>query len=92
VTSAVEPASASRSRSLLEPFTAEEIRRLLWLRAVRLAERHLVGDEHEPCSDHHACRRLAFGLWLYATGRLSEPHGTPAEMVDVEPTERSATC
>ena len=35
------------------------------------AERHLVSSG-KPCPDHQACRRLAFGRWLFMTGRVTE--------------------
>jgi hypothetical protein len=51
--------------------TPDERRQLLWLKATVVAERQLVGPQ-QPCADHHACRRLAFALWLSATGRVFE--------------------
>ena len=52
-------------------FTESEIRRLVWLRGIVAAERHLVPID-QPCPDHEQCRRLAFALWLRVTDRLSE--------------------
>jgi len=51
--------------------THSERRQLLRVKATVAAERRLVGMD-ERCMDHDACRRLAFALWLYGTGRLSE--------------------
>jgi hypothetical protein len=48
---------------LLEPFTDDECLRLGWLQITVIAERSLV-PRGQPCPDHHACRRLAFALWL----------------------------
>jgi len=67
----VEPGSLSATRRLRESFSGDEIRRLYWLKGTVVAEQHLVPPE-QPCTDHGACRRLAFALWLYSTGRLSE--------------------
>jgi hypothetical protein len=54
-----------------DQFTEPEIWRLLYLEATLAAEQCLI-PANEPCPDHHACRRLAFGLWLRLTGRVSE--------------------
>ncbi len=51
--------------------TQDEQRHLRRVQAIAAAERHLVPLDR-PCSDHQACRRLAFVRWLCATGRLSE--------------------
>ena len=51
--------------------THSERRELLRVKATVAAERRLVAMD-EPCMYHDACRRLAFALWLYGTGRLSE--------------------
>jgi hypothetical protein len=51
--------------------TEDEQRHLRRVQAIAAAERHLVPLDR-PCSDHQACRRLAFVRWLCATGRLSE--------------------
>ena len=60
---------------LLKPFTGEACLRLCWLRITINAERSLVPRDR-LCSDHQACRRLAFALWLRCSGRLSDndPH------------------
>jgi hypothetical protein len=55
------------------------LRRLYWLRATVVAEHHRLGGDQRPCSDHQACRRLAFALWLRCRGSLSdeiEPGGS----------------
>jgi hypothetical protein len=52
-------------------FTKDERLRLNCVKATTAAERHLV-PLNQPCTDHQSCRRLAFALWLFATGRLSE--------------------
>ena len=64
------PAMAG-NRQLLEAFSQDEIRRLYWLRGTLIAEQHLL-PPGQACPDHQACGRLAFGLWLRCTGRLSE--------------------
>lgn len=51
--------------------TEDEQRHLRRVQAIAAAERHLVPQDR-ACSDHQACRRLAFVRWLCATGRLSE--------------------
>lgn len=53
------------------PLTDDEQRQLIRVQAIAAAERQLVPLDR-PCTDHQACRRLAFALWLCATGRLSE--------------------
>ena len=45
-------------------------RRLAWLRATHLAESRL--ERAGLPADRTACQRLAFGLWLRVTGRISE--------------------
>jgi hypothetical protein len=62
------PAELSSTRMSL---TDDERRQLMRVQAIAAAERHLVPLDC-PCTDHQACRRLAFALWLCATGRLSE--------------------
>jgi hypothetical protein len=52
-------------------FTRDERLRLNCVKATAAAERQLV-PLNQPCSDHQSCQRLAFALWLFATGRLSE--------------------
>jgi hypothetical protein len=52
-------------------FTRDERLRLNCVKATAAAERQLFAL-NQPCTDHQSCRRLAFALWLYATGRLSE--------------------
>ena len=68
---APDRAGAGDAPAIADPFTREELRRLIWLRGTIAAERHLVPPD-QPCPEHQACRRLAFALWLYATHRLSE--------------------
>ena len=53
------------------PLTDDEQHQLMRVQAIAAAERQLVPLDRR-CSDHQACRRLAFALWLCATGRLSE--------------------
>ena len=55
----------------IDLFTEDELSRLMWLQATLVAERYLVPRDR-PCQEHMACRRLAFGLWLHLTGRVSE--------------------
>jgi len=71
ILSALRDSPVVNLRSPTVSLTHDERRQLLWLKATVIAERQLVGP-HEPCVDHHACRRLAFALWLSATGRVSE--------------------
>jgi hypothetical protein len=52
-------------------FTQDERIRLNNVKATAAAERQLI-PLNQPCTDHQSCRRLAFALWLFATGRLSE--------------------
>jgi hypothetical protein len=52
------------NRSSDSHFSEDELRRLYWLRATVIAERHRLGTNQQVCSDHQACRRLAFALWL----------------------------
>jgi hypothetical protein len=52
-------------------FSEPEIWRLMWVEATLAAEQYLVPVD-EPCLDHAGCRRLAFGLWLRLTGRVSD--------------------
>jgi hypothetical protein len=53
------------------PFTAEQYRSLLWLRARIIARDWLAS--HKLYTDYsHDDARLAFAKWLYATGRLNE--------------------
>jgi hypothetical protein len=56
-------------------FTETEIWRLLYLEATLAAEQCLVPID-EPCPDHLACRRLAFGLWLRSPV-VSQRQSTP---------------
>ena len=67
---AIEP-SIPEHQPAYTSFTEGELLRLRCLEITAAAERHLVA-ETQPCPDHHACRRLAFALWLHRTGRLSE--------------------
>ena len=46
----------------------DELRRLSWLQGTLAARTHL--ERQGLPSDSDACRRLAFGLWLKASGRL----------------------
>jgi hypothetical protein len=62
------PAELSSTRSSL---TRDEQRKLMRVQAIAAAERHLVPLDR-ACVDHQACLRLAFALWLCASGRLSE--------------------
>ena len=64
--STARPTAASTAPPRL--LSVEEYRRLSWLRAACLAADHLA--THGPPADRQAARRLAFGLWLHATGRL----------------------
>jgi hypothetical protein len=68
-------AATDRSRASLEVarnlFSEPELWRLLCVEATFAAEHCLVPVD-EPCPDHLACRRLAFGLWLRLTGRVSD--------------------
>jgi hypothetical protein len=66
-----QPAAARSGAAALEDFTSEEITRLVWVRATRLAESYLV-PANERCAHHDACRRLAFALWLRCTNRIGE--------------------
>ena len=43
--------------------------RLQYVQLTAAAERHLVSIG-TTCTDHHACRRLAFARFLYLTHRL----------------------
>jgi hypothetical protein len=52
-------------------FTEPELWQLLSVEATLAAEQCLVPSD-QPCTNHQACRRLAFGLWLRLTGRVSE--------------------
>jgi hypothetical protein len=61
-------ASLEAARTL---FSEPELWRLMWVEATLAAEQYLVAAD-EPCPDHVACRRLAFGLWLRLTGRVSD--------------------
>jgi hypothetical protein len=64
--------SANVNDHLPEPsFTQDERRRLSRVKATVYAERKLV-PLNQPCTDHQTCRRLAFELWLFAAGSLSE--------------------
>jgi hypothetical protein len=51
-------------------FTPAEVRQLAWLRATRLAAEHL--ERAGLTANRVACQHLAYGLWLKATGRISE--------------------
>jgi hypothetical protein len=62
------PAELSSNRMSL---THDEQCQLMRVQAIAAAERHLVPLDR-PCVDHQACQRLAFALWLCASGRLSE--------------------
>ena len=48
----------------------DHLRRLTWVQATAAAERHLVGLDR-LCTDHQACRRLAYALWLRVSRRIS---------------------
>jgi hypothetical protein len=52
-------------------FTRDQEWRLMFVEATLAAEQYLVPQD-QSCVDHQACRRLAFGLWLRVTGRVSE--------------------
>ena len=54
-----------------EVFTEPELCRLMWVDATLAAERCLL-PPGQACPDHQSCRRLAFGLWLRVTRRVSE--------------------
>jgi hypothetical protein len=51
-------------------FAPAEVRQLAWLRATRLAGEHL--ERAGLTANRAACQHLAYGLWLKATGRISE--------------------
>jgi hypothetical protein len=70
-TANVALAAGGRSRADFAPI---EVRRLAWLRATHLAEAHL--ERAGLPADRAACQHLAFGLWLRATGRISEELGS----------------
>ena len=53
---------------LAEGLSEDEFRRLCWLHGTLAARTHL-GRRGLP-TDLDACRHLAFGLWLKASGRL----------------------
>lgn len=55
----------------LHGFTRDELLRLMSIEATMAAEQYLV-PLGQPCADHEACRRLAFGLWLCLTRRIAE--------------------
>jgi len=55
----------------LHVFSPHEVSRLIWVEATLAAEQHLV-PLGQPCADHQACRRFAFGLWLRLTRRVGE--------------------
>ena len=55
----------------LHVFSAHEVSRLMSVEATLAAEQYLV-PLGQPCTDHQACRRFAFGLWLRLTRRVSE--------------------
>ena len=55
----------------LDGFNRHELSRLMSIEATMAAEQYLV-PPGQPCADHQACRRLAFGLWLYITRRVAE--------------------
>ena len=65
------PSPLTTTPNTLACFTESEIRRLVWLRGIVAAVRHLVPID-QLCTDHEQCRRLAFALWLQVTDRLSE--------------------
>jgi hypothetical protein len=66
--------AATRASALTSdsPFSVDELRRLYWLRATVVAERHRLGGGLRACSDHQACRRLGFAVWLRCRGSMSE--------------------
>ena len=66
-----QPAAARSGAAALADFSSEEINRLVWVRATRIAESYLV-PASERCANHDACRRLAFALWLRCTNRIGE--------------------
>jgi hypothetical protein len=74
-----ESAVANRESPKLS-LTQHEQRQLLWLQATVAAERQLVAL-NQPCTDHHACRRLAFALWLSATSHCPRP--SPRERLTI---------
>ncbi|HEY1297019.1 MAG TPA: hypothetical protein VGJ60_28415 [Chloroflexota bacterium] len=55
----------------LHVFSPHELSRLMSVEATLAAEHYLV-PLGQPCADHQACRRLAFGLWLRLTNRVAE--------------------
>jgi hypothetical protein len=65
-------ANPGASLSSSSPFSEDEVRRLYWLRATVIAERHRLGSAQQACFDHQACRRLAFALWLRCRRSLNE--------------------
>ena len=69
------PVAIDRARATLDAarnqFTEPEMWRLLYLEATIAAEQCLI-PANQRCQDHQTCRRLAFGLWLRLTGRISE--------------------
>ena len=67
------PTEATRCAvdAALHVFTQLELSRLMSVEATLAAEQYLVSTG-QPCADHQACRRLAFGLWLRLTRRIAE--------------------
>jgi hypothetical protein len=55
----------------LDFFSPHEVWRLMSVEATLAAEQYLV-PPGQPCADHQACRRFAFGLWLRLTRRVGE--------------------
>lgn len=55
-------------RALGNTLTVEQYQRLRWFKATYAAGAHLAS--HGLGDDPAAARRLAFGLWLKASGRL----------------------
>ena len=76
----MQPTAGGISLSSMAPageLTVEDYRRLSWLRATRMAAEHLAARGRS--ADRGAARRLTFGLWLRATGRLDGEFTCPED-------------
>ena len=69
------PTPTEDTRAVVEAalhfFSPHEVSRLMSVEATLAAEQYLV-PLGQPCTDHQACRRFAFGLWLRLTRRVGE--------------------
>ena len=65
---ATVPPAPAASTTTHGALTIDDYRRLSWLRASLVAADHLAARGLP--ADREAARRLVFGLWLHATGRV----------------------